>query len=31
MLPYSVGGTTAAHDLFALFDDTVARLMGAAK
>ncbi len=31
MLPYSVGGTPAAHDLFTLFDDTVARLMGAAK
>jgi len=31
MLPYSVGGTPAAHDLFALFDDTVARLLGAAK
>jgi len=31
ILPYSVGGTPAAHDLFALFDDTVARLLGAAK
>jgi zinc/manganese transport system substrate-binding protein len=31
LLPYSVGGTPAAKDLFGLFDDTVARLLGAAK
>jgi zinc/manganese transport system substrate-binding protein len=31
MLPYTVGGTAAATDLFALFDDTVARLLEAAK
>ena len=31
LLPYSVGGTPAAHDLFTLFDDTVARLLGAIK
>jgi len=31
LLPYSVGGTPAAHDLFTLFDDTVARLLAAGK
>lgn len=31
LLPYSVGGTPAAHDLFTLFDDTIARLLGAVK
>ena len=31
MLPYSVGGTPAAGDLYTLFDDTVTRLLGAAK
>ena len=28
LLPYSVGGTPAAKDLFALFDDTINRLTG---
>jgi zinc/manganese transport system substrate-binding protein len=31
LLPYSVGGTPAAKDLFALFDDTIARLLAGAK
>jgi zinc/manganese transport system substrate-binding protein len=31
MLPYTVGGTPAAGDLFGLFDDTVNRLAGVAK
>ena len=31
MLPYTVGGSPAAKDLFSLFDDTVARLVGALK
>ena len=31
LLPYSVGGTPAAKDLYGLFDDTIARLLGAAK
>jgi zinc/manganese transport system substrate-binding protein len=31
LLPYSVGGTPEAKDLFGLFDDTVKRLLGAAK
>ena len=31
MLPYSVGGTPAAKDLYGLFDDTLARLLGALK
>ena len=31
LLPYSVGGTPAAKDLFTLFDDTIARLLAAAK
>jgi zinc/manganese transport system substrate-binding protein len=29
MLPYTVGGTNAADDLFGLFDDTIDRLLGA--
>ena len=31
LLPYSVGGTPEAKDLFGLFDDTINRLLGAAK
>lgn len=31
MLPYTVGGTPAAKDLFGLFDDTVQRLLKAGK
>lgn len=31
LLPYTVGGTPGAKDLFGLFDDTVARLLGAAR
>jgi zinc/manganese transport system substrate-binding protein len=31
LLPYSVGGTPAAKDLYGLFDDTIARLLGALK
>jgi zinc/manganese transport system substrate-binding protein len=31
LLPYSVGGTPAAKDLFGLFDDTINRLMGVTK
>ena len=31
MLPFTVGGTPAAADLFGLFDDTLARLLGAVK
>lgn len=31
MLPYTVGGTDKAQDLFGLFDDTLARLLMAAK
>lgn len=31
LLPYSVGGTPGAKDLFGLFDDTVNRLLGALK
>lgn len=31
MLPFSVGGTPAAKDLFGLFDDTVTQLLAAAK
>jgi zinc/manganese transport system substrate-binding protein len=31
LLPYSVGGTPAAKDLFTLFDDTIARLLAGAK
>jgi zinc/manganese transport system substrate-binding protein len=30
-IPFTVGGSDAAKDLFALFDDTVARLLAAAK
>jgi zinc/manganese transport system substrate-binding protein len=30
MLPFSVGGTPEARDLFGLFDDTIQRLLGAA-
>ncbi len=29
VLPFTVGGTQAAQDLFSLFDDTLARLLGA--
>ncbi|HEU4625516.1 MAG TPA: zinc ABC transporter substrate-binding protein [Steroidobacteraceae bacterium] len=31
LLPYTVGGTPAAKDLYGLFDDTIARLLGALK
>jgi zinc/manganese transport system substrate-binding protein len=31
VLPYSVGGSPAAKDLFGLFDDTLDKLLGAAK
>jgi zinc/manganese transport system substrate-binding protein len=31
LLPYSVGGTPAAKDLFGLFDDTINRLTGVSK
>lgn len=31
LLPYTVGGTPAAKDLFALYDDTVTRLLEAAR
>ncbi len=31
LLPYSVGGTPGAKDLFGLFDDTLSRLLGALK
>ena len=31
LLPYSVGGTPAAKDLFGLFDDTIARLLKGAQ
>jgi zinc/manganese transport system substrate-binding protein len=31
LLPYTVGGTPEAKDLFSLFDDTVTRLLGALK
>jgi zinc/manganese transport system substrate-binding protein len=27
MLPYTIGGTPAADDLFGLFDDTINRLL----
>jgi hypothetical protein len=27
MLPFSVGGTAGARDLFGLFDDTLSRLL----
>jgi zinc/manganese transport system substrate-binding protein len=31
VLPFSVGGSPAANDLFGLFDDTIDKLLGAAK
>jgi zinc/manganese transport system substrate-binding protein len=31
LLPYTVGGTPGAKDLFGLFDDTITRLLGAVK
>jgi zinc/manganese transport system substrate-binding protein len=31
LVPFTVGGTDKAKDLFALFDDTIARLLGAVK
>jgi zinc/manganese transport system substrate-binding protein len=31
LLPYTVGGTPDAKDLFTLFDDTVKRLLAAPK
>ncbi|MES2563821.1 MAG: zinc ABC transporter substrate-binding protein [Pseudomonadota bacterium] len=31
VIPYTVGGTDKAHDLFGLFDDTLARLLAAVK
>src|SRR5712671_1308535 len=31
MIPFTVGGTDKAKDLFGLFDDTIARLLGAVK
>jgi zinc/manganese transport system substrate-binding protein len=31
MLPFTVGGTAKAKDLFGLFDDTIERLLAAAK
>ena len=31
MVPFTVGGTDRAKDLFGLFDDTIARLLGAVK
>jgi zinc/manganese transport system substrate-binding protein len=31
LLPYTVGGTPAAKDLYGLFDDTITRLLGATK
>jgi zinc/manganese transport system substrate-binding protein len=31
MLPFMVGGTDKAKDLFGLFDDTIARLLPVAK
>ena len=31
LLPYTVGGTPAAKDLYSLFDDTITRLLGAMK
>ena len=30
-VPFTVGGTDGAKDLFGLFDDTIARLLGAVK
>ena len=31
MLPFTVGGSSAANDLFGLFDDMIARLLAAVK
>ena len=31
MMPFTVGGTDKAKDLFGLFDDTIQRLVGALK
>jgi zinc/manganese transport system substrate-binding protein len=31
MMPFTVGGTDKAKDLFGLFDDTIQRLLGALK
>ncbi len=31
MLPFTVGGTDKAKDLFGLFDDTIGRLLAAVK
>jgi zinc/manganese transport system substrate-binding protein len=31
MLPFTVGGTDKAKDLFGLFDDTIERLVAVAK
>ena len=31
MLPFTVGGTDKAKDLFGLFDDTIARLLAIVK
>jgi zinc/manganese transport system substrate-binding protein len=31
LLPYTVGGTEAAKDLFGLYDDTLSRLLAGAK
>ena len=31
MMPFTVGGTDAAKDLFGLFDDTIQRLLKAVK
>jgi len=31
MLPFTVGGTDKAKDLFGLFDDTIGRLLATAK
>jgi zinc/manganese transport system substrate-binding protein len=31
MMPFTVGGTDRAKDLFGLFDDTLERLLGAIK
>ena len=31
MLPFTVGGTDKAKDLFGFFDDMIARLLGAVK
>jgi zinc/manganese transport system substrate-binding protein len=31
MMPFTVGGTDRAKDLFGLFDDTIARLLAVVK